>query len=271
MGVLRSIEHGIESLVEGVFGRAFRSPVQPVEIARKLAKEMDDNKTASVSRIYVPNEYVLYLSPDDRAALPIPEASLAAELTDYLAEHARREDYSLLTPPRVIFDEDADLAVGEFGIATKTTQPRRAGAQAPAAPALPPVPAFPPAPVPREPAPTLPLETAAERTLALPAEEAARLGIAGAPASLRAGDEVHELVARRVGIGRSRENDVVLADANVSRQHAEIRQEESGFWVVDLGSTNGTSLNGERVDRARLEPGDRIVVGTTELLFERPL
>ena len=268
MGVLRSIEHGIESLVEGVFGRAFRSHVQPVELARKLAKEMDDGKTVSVSRVYVPNEYLVYLAPDDRAQLPIPEESLVAELADYLTEHARRQEYSLLTPPRVVLQEDADLAVGEFGIATRVVQPPRARA-APAAappPTMPPPPAA-PAPLP----PTRVLETVAERTLALAAEEASRLGLAHAPAVLRIGDEAHELAARSVVIGRSRDNEVVLADPNVSRRHAEIRREESGFYLVDLGSTNGTALNGLKIDRARLEPGDRIVVGTTELTFERPL
>ena len=96
MGVLRSIEHRIESLVEGAFGRAFRSHVQPVELARKLAKEMDEHRTVSVSRVYVPNEYVLYLAPQDREQLP-PEHELLTELGDYLSEHARREGYALVS------------------------------------------------------------------------------------------------------------------------------------------------------------------------------
>src|SRR4026209_2236729 len=109
MSVLRSIEHRIESLVEGVFGRAFRSHVQPVELARKLAKEMDEHKTVSVSRVYVPNEYVLYPAPQDRAQLP-PEDELLTELGDYLSEHARREGYALVSTPRVLLEEDDDLA-----------------------------------------------------------------------------------------------------------------------------------------------------------------
>ena len=101
MSVLRSIEHRIESLVEGVFGRAFRTHVQPVELAQKLAKEMDDAKTVSVSRVYVPNEYTLYLSPSDRDQFGNYEDSLLTELSDYLSEHARREGYALLTSPVV--------------------------------------------------------------------------------------------------------------------------------------------------------------------------
>ena len=121
--MLRQIEHKIESLFEGVFGRAFRTHVQPVELARKLAKEMDDGKTVSVSRVYVPNEYSIYLAVDDRAQFEGYEPSLVDELQQYLAEHARREQYALLSPPKVILETDEDLAVGEFGIATRMAEP----------------------------------------------------------------------------------------------------------------------------------------------------
>ena len=123
MSVLRAIESRIEGLFEGVFGRAFRTHVQPVELARKLAKEMDENRSVSVSRVYVPNEYTLYLSPADRAQFAAYEGSLVGELQEYLSEHARREAYALLTPPRVLLETDGDLAIGEFGIATRVIQP----------------------------------------------------------------------------------------------------------------------------------------------------
>ena len=98
MSVLRSIEQKIEGLFEGMFGRAFRTHVQPVELARKLAKEMDEHRTISVSRVYVPNEYSVYLSEADREQFAGYEGSLIGELQDYLVEHARRESYALLTP-----------------------------------------------------------------------------------------------------------------------------------------------------------------------------
>src|SRR5256885_11013134 len=132
--VLRAIEQKIESLFEGVFGRAFRTNVQPVELARKLAKEMDDHKTVSVSRVYVPNEYTVYLSAADREQFGDYEDSLRAELEEYLGEHARRETYAMLTPPKVLLETDEDLAVGEFGIATRMVQPKR-GAHPPDEPA----------------------------------------------------------------------------------------------------------------------------------------
>src|SRR5213592_2317022 len=126
MSVLKNIEAKIEGLFEGVFGRAFRTHVQPVELARKLAKEMDDHRTVSISRVYVPNEYTIYLAPDDRAQFEPYEPSLCGELEEYLSEHARREEYALQTPPRVVLETDEDLDVGEFGIGTRMAEPVQA-------------------------------------------------------------------------------------------------------------------------------------------------
>src|SRR5437868_7781861 len=123
--VLRAIEQKIEALFEGVFGRAFRTNVQPVELARKLAKEMDDHRTVSVSRVYVPNEYSVFLASGDREQFEGYEESLLSELEEYLGEHAKRESYALLTPPKVLLETDDDLAIGEFGIATRMVQPKR--------------------------------------------------------------------------------------------------------------------------------------------------
>src|SRR6201987_967788 len=108
MSVLRSLESKLESLFEGVFGRAFRTNVQPVELARKVAKEMDDHRSVSVSRVYVPNEYTIFLSTSDREQFAGYEDSLLGELEEYLSEHARREGYALLTPPKVLLETDDD-------------------------------------------------------------------------------------------------------------------------------------------------------------------
>jgi hypothetical protein len=269
MGVLRSIEHRIESLVEGAFGRAFRSHVQPIELARKLAKEMDDHKTISVSRVYVPNEYIVYLSPQDRTHLP-PVDALVTELADYLSEHARRESYALLSTPRVMLEEDEDLAMGEFGIATRMVQPR-----APQPAAVPKASAGPSPPAPAE------VEQAADvgqtrvfkvvpETAAVSPSQADELGLARTPAALVVNGRRHELTKRTTVLGRSRESDVRVEDANVSRRHAEIRQEDGAYWIVDLGSTNGVEVNGRRTERARLSDDDRIVLGQTDLVFKAP-
>jgi FHA domain-containing protein len=256
VNVLRSIEHRIESLVEGVFGRAFRAHVQPVELARKLAKEMDDHKTVSISRVYVPNEYVLFLSPSDREQFASYEDSLLTELSDYLSEHARREGYALLSTPRVLLEEDEDLTLGEFGIATRTVQPQRAK-EGPAPPEA------------AEPRATRIYQAAPVATEAVSPDDADRLGLAhDVRAALRFGGTRRELEDQRVVLGRSRECDITLDDPNVSRRHAEIRRENGAYWIVDLNSTNGIEVNGERVDRARLTHADTIVIGKTELRFE---
>src|SRR3954452_19173043 len=116
MSVLRSLEEKIAGLVEGTFGRVFRSEVRPVELARKLAKEMDEHRTVSVSRTYVPNEYVVWLSPQDRERYDGVEQSVIDELGAYLLEHARREKLALVSRPQIEFRTDDRLALGEFGI-----------------------------------------------------------------------------------------------------------------------------------------------------------
>jgi hypothetical protein len=258
MAVLRSIEAKIEALFEGVFGRAFRTNVQPVELARKLGKEMDDHRSISVSRVYVPNEYTIYLSPADRAQFEGYEHKLRGELEEYLTEHAQRERYALLSPPTVLFETDDDLDMGQFGIATRMVQPAPGGDGAAVADA----PASDPAPgmtqIYQSGPPTAP---------------AAALDVDALEATTRAflvnGADRRELTGERAVIGRSRECDVQIADPNVSRQHAELRREGGGFVIVDLGSTNGIEVNGRRVKRATLEPGDRISIGQTDLVFER--
>lgn len=289
--MLRSIEHRIESLFEGVFGRAFRSHVQPVELARKLAKEMDDHRTASLSRVYVPNEYHLYLSPKDREQFAGYEDGLLSELADYLADHARREGYALVSRPRVELQEDDDLAVGEFGIATRLVQPSEQPATAPEpvaaepggtrayeTPLPPPPPAAEPVvaepvaanPVPAEPVapePVAPEPVAARPELeAEPEPERPLPPVRGA---LIAAGVRHDLDRPVLTLGRSRDCDISIDDPSVSRRHAELRREAGGFAIADLGSTNGTQVNGRKIDLARLQDGDRITLGQTELRFER--
>ena len=250
--VLRAIERKIEALFEGIFGRAFRTNVQPVELARKLAKEMDDHRTVSVSRVYVPNEYTIYLSPGDREQFASYEENLRSELQEYLSEHARREEYALLSTPQVVMETDADLDVGEFGIATRMVQPdrRRAPAELPAD---------------VEPGATMIYKPKVQPpTQAVSAEE---LGVERELATLSYDGTSHEVKQRRVVLGRSRDCDIQLADANVSRRHAELRQEGASYWIVDLGSTNGIEVNGKRVKRAKLRSGDTITLGSTDVTF----
>jgi hypothetical protein len=249
MSVLRSIEGKIEALFEGVFGRAFRTHVQPVELARKLAKEMDDHRVVSVSRVYVPNEYAIYLSPADREQFSSYEDSLRSELQEYIAEHARRENYALTTRPRVHFETDSDLGDGVFGIATRMIEPTENGTPEPVAePGATMI--YKPEPAP-EPEPVAPPP---------PPDAAPVLRLNGSP---------HALDKERTVIGRSKDSDIRMEDPNASRRHAEVRHEDGAYWLVDLDSTNGVAVNGRRTKRARLNEGDTITIGSTDLVFGR--
>jgi hypothetical protein len=248
MSVLRSIESKLESLFEGVFGRAFRANVQPVELARKLAKEMDEHRSTSVTRIYVPNEYTIFLSSDDRKQFDGYESSLVAELEEYLAEHASRESYALLTPPHVVFETDDDLGVGEFGIATKMAQIERSGDEAPEEAA----------------GATMIYKPRTQPTEAVSLEE---LQVDRMVGVLTWAGRRRILDSKRAVLGRSREVDVQIEDPNVSRRHAEVVQQGSAWWVIDLGSTNGVEVDGKRVQRARLDDGTSFVIGETTVTF----
>ncbi len=259
MSVLRNLESKIAGLVEGTFSRAFRSEVRPVEIARKLAREMEEHKSTSVSRTYVPNEYRVYLSPRDRERFADYEDALAGELAGYLLEHARRERLAFLSRPVITFETDERLGLGEFGIQTRTVQP-----ESPA----PPDGSLDPEPQPQpEPSSGRTMVYSTAGRVAEPLEELGRT---------RSRSAVLHVEGRRVPVGaggvtlgRSRSCDVVLSDPNVSREHAEIRP-RGGSWVVtDLGSTNGAVVNGRRIDRPEvLKPGDEIELGTSVVVFE---
>ncbi|MHB1361135.1 MAG: FhaA domain-containing protein [Thermoleophilia bacterium] len=264
MSVLKKLEEKIQGLFEGGFGRAFKSPVQPVELARKLVKEMVDNKVISVSRIYVPNEYTLFLAPDDYQQFEAYEEQLKADLADYLLEHARKEKYELLSRPIVLIKTDEDLVVGEFGIAT-----RMVSAPVPARPEAPPAPA--------DPGPDVG-QTVVYRptqqpdgTMAVSASDAREMGLSRECITLTVGDQAFEVTKRAVLIGRSRHCDLVLADPNVSRRHAELRQRGNDYLIVDLDSTNGVEINGRKVKSRALENGDEMIMGTTRVRFERQL
>lgn len=251
MPVLRTLESKIAGLIEGTFNRAFRSEVRPVEIARKLAREMEEHKSSSLSRIYVPNEYRVFLSPRDRERFAGYETALADELAGYLLEHARRERFTLPGRPVIEFETDGRLGLGEFGIQTGVIEPAEREEEL--------------VPEAEQSGRTMIYSNAGR--LSEPLEERARSRAQTALLLL----DGRRLVVGAEGstLGRSRQCDVVLDDPNVSREHAEIRP-RGGSWVLsDLGSTNGSRINGRPVERSEvLRPGDEIELGSTVLRFE---
>ena len=259
MSVLRNLEEKIAGLVEGTFGRVFRSEVRPVELARKLAKEMDEHRTVSVSRTYVPNEYVVWLSPQDRERYEGVEQSVIDELGAYLLEHARRERLALVSKPQIEFRTDDRLALGEFGIQARLIEPHepRVGGSASA-----------PAAKPADMGHTMVYSTSARHQDAL--EDVGSGAGVGRRRAIVVVDGKRLLVPPQGALlGRSREADIVVDDTNVSRRHAEISPGPSGWRIQDLGSTNGVRVNGRQVDGPHpLESGDRIELGTVTVTFE---
>jgi hypothetical protein len=256
MSLLRTLESKIEGLVEGTFGRVFRSEVRPIELARKLVKEMDEHRTPSVSRTYAPHEYDLWLSAQDRDHYEGIESEVLDELGAYLLEHARREQLVLAGRPTIRLHTDHELSLGEFGIQTHPV--RLDGAEQD--------------------------QHDAERSEAVESEAVGSTMIQRAAKRAPTGDAVaspsagalllmggRRLVLSPAGavLGRSRECDVVLDDSGVSRRHAQIRPRDGGWTIEDLGSTNGLRVNGRRVTGAvPLNRGDRIELGSTEIAFE---
>ena len=222
--------------------------MQPVELARKLAKEMDAHKTAGVARVYVPNEYTVFLSSRDRAKLEGYERSLEQELSGYLLEHARRRDYDLLTRPAVEFKTDERLRLGEFGIQTRLVKPPAHEGESASQ---------------GEEGHTMVYSAVRER----PAEPQRPAVATRAVVGLA--DRRYVLEGPRATIGRSKSAECVLGDPNVSRRHAELRRSQTGDWTIaDLGSTNGVKVNGRRVASTRLSPGDQVTLGTTTFVFD---
>lgn len=245
MSVLRSLEDKLSGLVEGTFGRVFPSAVRPVELARKLAKEMDAHRTISVSRTYVPNEYVIWLSREDRSRYDGVEREVIDELVAYLLEHARRERLVLNGVPQIEFRTDDDLGLGEFGIQARLV---RISADAEVS------------------------SGGHSETMVYPAAPPAGAVRASTPAKravMIVGGKRLVFPGERAVIGRSRDSDIVLTDSSVSRRHAQISRVGGGWAIEDLGSTNGVRVNGRDVrGRQGIRSGDELEIGTVNARFE---
>jgi hypothetical protein len=254
MSVLRSLETKIAGLVEGAFGRAFRSEIKPVELARRLTREMDEHRTVSLARTYVPNEYIVWLGPDDRASFAGLEHAVIDELGAALLEHTRSEGLTMVARPSIEFRTDERLALGDCGIQARAVSFEPA--EADLAPAPPPS---------RESGHTM-IFSSAER-LKQPLEAARAVGrnrvvvvVDGKRMAVGPDGAV---------IGRSRDCDIVMASTDVSRRHAEITPTVAGWAIEDLGSTNGVRVNGQRLRGAEpIHAGDLIELGAARLTIE---
>lgn len=291
VGVMRKTESRIQRAFEGIFGRTFKGHVQPVELAQKLVKEMEDNQVDLLSRAYVPNRFTVFLCRKDREHFRSYEESLVQELETHLLQHARRRKLDLVGPPEVIIACDDELKVGFFGIRAEQVKPpapalsRATGealdAVSPSAPSI-----VAPAPAPRRAKPAraapgagaLAADSAATKAMAaaasaspedtqgISARLADELRLARRTLVLIVGDRAREFQQSRVVVGRSRDADLQVDDPNVSRRHAVLYWEADRVYVKDLGSTNGTLVNGRPVTSGPVDGGDVLTVGNSKIV-----
>ena len=216
--VLRNFERRLEHLVEGTFARVFKSGLNPVEIGRRIVREVDANQSVAVDgSLAVPNHYWVYISTVDYERFQEVETPLTNELIEATRTHIGEEDYRVLGPVAVVLVEAPEYPEGTLQVQAQW----REGASNP---------------------------TSAELVM----ETGERFTI---------GDGAFM-------IGRAPTCSLILSDENVSRNHAVIQRGPGGWTLSDVGSTNGTQLNGQPVTEAQLRAGDRIVFGSTPAIFE---
>ncbi len=300
MSLFERMERQLERTVNGVFARAFRSEVQPLELASALRRAMDDRATMlGRGRTVVPNLFTIELAPQDYERLTEFDEELEDELVAAAQEHTESQRYQPGGPIQVLFEEDEELETGVFRVRPATARQRverdQLAALAPvdygdddeegedydeysgsweaedAQAAQEEAPAPPPSPAPRHsPAPPVHEDAPTSVQPAVPPRSAAPVSVHDRP-WLEVEGERYPLISAMTVLGRDQSADIVLEDPGISRRHCEVRVTPDGPRLVthlrDLGSTNGTFVNGERTDAVRLADGDRITVGRTQTTF----
>jgi hypothetical protein len=285
LGLFDRVEQRLERAVNGAFARAFKSEVQPVEIASAIRRAMDDRAAIlGPGRTIVPNLYTVELSDTDYDRLGGYDEELENELIAAAQEHAESQRYQPGGPLQVSFASANDLETGVFRLRTSTArrpgdvsgrrddgrgdEPRDAGLPVPAPAAAQPV-APPPAPIARHVDDDGLEATQAQAPVAPPAPPR-RVNPADRP-WLDVDGERYPLMGAITVLGRDDAADIVLDDPGISRRHSEIRVTNDGPHLVasirDLGSTNGTFVNSERISSQRLSDGDRVTVGRTSVVY----
>ena len=248
MGVLQRFERRLEGMVEGTFARVFKSELQPVEVASAIQHEMDERAAiVAQGRTLVPNDFVVEIAQTDAERLDILVESLGLELATLARDHAKEQGYSFVGPVRIRFEGVPDLATGLFRIRSGVIRGHTVEAGEV-----------------RQPVSDLP-RTGGGQFPGRP-----RLVIAGSQrgTGMEAGS-MYELQTPVTLLGRGTDCDLRMVDNGVSRHHAELRVEDGQVVLVDLGSTNGTFVNGQPVRRVVLTDGTNVTLGRTTMVFHQ--
>lgn len=274
MGFFDKFEKLSEKYIEGFFKSKFANHIQPAEIAKILLREMRDNKNVSVSVTYVPNEYVVSLGQEDWEKLQNVRMSLSKELGSYLLQKSKEKNYQVVGDISVIFQLDTELSLGSIGVESRFAEKPEEKILSPGSIKD-------------------PVKEAADKkesTLIVSKDlfytgDQKDLSEGKSGVSESANNKIirGELIQRGddkainrfpigeqgVIIGRRRINEIYLSDSNVSRTHASIEFTEGSHYITDLGSTNGTFVNGTRISRAKLSHGDLVKIGATVLEYRK--
>jgi len=255
MGILRDFERRLGGAVEGFFARAFRSGLQPVELAKALQRYAADYQQVGLDGVFIPNVYRFDLAPEDLDRFGSFRDMLETELSEVVRRTASERNWHLQGPVRIEFERNSGVPVGTYELRGKVEAP--VSAMAP----------------PRESAPEPDAPFAAPAAGAAPrAGEASVLAPSQSRrATLRvtAGPDVGRRFAVAGGaiLGRLPECDVSLDDPSVSRRHARVGRQDGIWFVEDLGSTNGTRVGDRTVSRSDLSDGDELRLGNVRLVF----
>jgi hypothetical protein len=241
MDALARFEDALEEALESSFTRVMRSQIQPVELAKRLARAMERERTVGPGEVWAPNQYEVRLSPRDYAGLESFRQALEKRLAEYLAAYAREREFMLLNAPVVTLMADGTVGDGRPQVLAELAD----------------VPAARPSPQPQS--------AEMGRTARVPI----RKPLAGFSLVWLADGRAQTLGRSPTTLGRALDNDVILDDRRVSRHHAQISMEAGGVWLTDLASANGTWVNGQRIVRQALKPGDVVSLGGVELVLKR--
>jgi hypothetical protein len=249
-----AIERFFERLFERPSARLFRARLQPVQLQRRIERAMEAERLATADRTLVPNRFVVHLNPDDLEGFGDMTASLASELADGALVFARSRRYTLVDRPRVTLFADTSVVRSDIRVTARFADPI-AGGHANAGP---------PAGTDDDAQNMAVHGDTMVFTVPRPTAPAARLRVIDRDGSER----VQEFDGSALTIGRAGDNDLVLADSRVSRHHARIAGRRGTLVYADLGSTNGSRVNGVAVGELVLGAGDRIELGDTVIMVE---